>query len=245
MLKFDGVTIPAVVSVACGLRSEWDAIRGIIDGGILIIETDTCSIKLTNGIHTYAELPYLRVENISAEMKYALSNQMGNDEHTGYGAKALLLDSAGKIDPDKFYYYGDTWRGHKGALVFVEDINARDMFPGVRQQYIYYVKDATDDPSVSSGSAIYVFYMEDTSNSGPNDKWVKIAEFESIDIDINTHIHKTYGSIDEVSDGTNHVRISKSDHDQFLDLKNTSVVTGTNKVYLVNSLTETDFMSTP
>ena len=62
---------------------------------------------------------------------------------------------------------------------FVENIFERDQIE-VTSVMFCYVVDATDDPSVTSGSALYISKIL----PGNDWEWIKVAEYESLDISV-------------------------------------------------------------
>ena len=60
-----------------------------------------------------------------------------------------------------------------GTAIVVADITARDALASVTSGQIAYVVDATGDTTVGSGGASYIY-------DGAN--WIKISEFESLDM---------------------------------------------------------------
>ncbi len=63
----------------------------------------------------------------------------------------------------------------QSRMFVVEDIAGRDAIEAPEVGYQAWVKDATADPTVSSGAAKYIYEDEETG-------WVKTAEAESLDI---------------------------------------------------------------
>lgn len=66
----------------------------------------------------------------------------------------------------------------------VADIAARDAIPveDLYESLFVYVLDASDDPSVTAGAALYI-YAEDPENVGSY-IWHKVAELESLDVEL-------------------------------------------------------------
>ena len=57
------------------------------------------------------------------------------------------------------------------------DIAERDAMTDLNDAQIVIVEDASDDPTVASGSATYAYDLD-------NDVWIKLAEFENMDLSL-------------------------------------------------------------
>ena len=66
--------------------------------------------------------------------------------------------------------------GVGGGLQIVDDIDARDALTPTSNIFVL-VKDATDDVTVASGAALYVW--DNTA-----EEWVKVMEYESMDVTV-------------------------------------------------------------
>ena len=69
----------------------------------------------------------------------------------------------------------------RAGVTYVADITARDALSAEQKKSLAFVIDATADTTVTQGSAMYAWDASQNSGSGA---WVKIAEVESLDIDV-------------------------------------------------------------
>lgn len=65
---------------------------------------------------------------------------------------------------------------------YVADITARDELPEAQWQDLVFVIDATGDPTVEQGGALYTY--NPTGGDDSTGEWVKLSEVESMDLDI-------------------------------------------------------------
>lgn len=89
-----------------------------------------------------------------------------------------FIDSeTGKLD---LSYLPDTLRA---KVTYVADITARDALPatGEERKGLVFVIDASDDTTVDTGAATYVWNAAANSGAG---EWIKVSEEESLDLDI-------------------------------------------------------------
>ena len=103
------------------------------------------------------------VENGSYAESY-LTNSAGVARAVGNSAMINALISSAITDALTDY----------NALEVVADIAARDAL-ALERNALVLVVDATDDPTVGVGSALYAYVEAD-------DAWVKVAEYESMDV---------------------------------------------------------------
>ena len=139
----------------------------------------------------------------SAE-KTALSTAFSTGTYTAAAGGVVVHDSNGKIDDGSLnvvdngkivesylsdYIDPDTHKVLLSALpdtvragvTYVADITARDELSDEQKKSLAFVIDATDDPTVTRGAAMYGWDATAEYGSGA---WVKIAEVESLDIDV-------------------------------------------------------------
>ena len=69
----------------------------------------------------------------------------------------------------------------RAGVTYVADITARDALSAEQKKSLAFVIDATDDPTVTQGAAMYGWDASAEYGSGA---WVKIAEVESLDVDV-------------------------------------------------------------
>jgi hypothetical protein len=168
----------------------------------LLVKLPSGQIALTDGIKTVAELTPLIDRTLTAAEKAALAAAYGTGTYVAAANGVVAHDSTGKIADSSLNVvsngkivesyladYIDTTT-HKvlltalpdsvrAGITFVADIDARDAITSSDEAIrgLVWVADASDDASVTAGSAIYGW---DSTNSA----WVKIAEQESLDVDV-------------------------------------------------------------
>jgi hypothetical protein len=120
----------------------------------------------------------------------ALQTSVSNKENSGVAAQ-LIADLKGGVSTnrDTLKKLSDAIDGLISVERNVEDIAERNALPDKKDKENVYVANATGDPTVSGGWAIYKYILATTS-------WIKIAEGESIDIDFSLYAKKATGDSD-------------------------------------------------
>lgn len=110
------------------------------------------------------------------------------------------------------------WAGGGNQLQIVADIAARDALAvGATYNIMALVLDASDDPTVDAGSAMYAYSIDTTT-------WFKVAEYESMDVQVQwddiiggpsssvaaidaavaaSHTHANKATLDDLTTGAN------------------------------------------
>lgn len=170
----------------------------------LIVKKSDGKIYVTDGVTTLADL-LPRVDQVvdSAE-KGALSAAFGTGSYVIAANGVVVHDGTGKINDDSLnlvsngklvesylseYIDQTTHKVLLSALpdtvragvTYVADITARDALSAEQKKSLAFVIDATADTTVTQGSAMYAWDASQNSGAGA---WVKIAEVESLDIDV-------------------------------------------------------------
>lgn len=157
----------------------------VLEKGIMLTD-EAGKIYLTDGVKKLNELTPVVDQVLIAREKEALTKTFSGAEGAyqategGFlvlGANGQMAEASlpadfmvgGKINIEKL---PDAVRA---KITYVADINARDTATEEQKKGLVYVIDATGDPTVTAGSAMYAWVEE---------AWVKIAEAESLDIDI-------------------------------------------------------------
>ena len=175
----------------------------ILPAGMLVKKSDGM-IYLTDGVSTLANIPVLIDRALANIEKIFLSSAVSNGAYTRAAGGVVVHDSTGKISDDSLNivtsgkitesYLSDyidpvTHKVLLSALpdtvragvTYVADIDTRDACTDEQKKSLVFVIDATDDETVESGAAMYGW--DTTANDGDG-AWVKIAEVESLDIDV-------------------------------------------------------------
>jgi len=119
-----------------------------------------------------------------------LNSQVAGKENAGV-ATQLIADLKGDVpgNRDTLKKLSDAIDGLISVERNVADIAARNTLSDKRDQQNVYVANASADPTVSGGWAIYKYILATTS-------WIKIAEGESIDVDFSQYATKTAGELE-------------------------------------------------
>ena len=175
----------------------------VLPANILVKKSDD-KIYITDGIKTLANIDPLTDQVLTAAEKTALSTAFSTGSYTAAAGGVVVHDATGKIDDGSLNVvssgkivesylseYIDTTT-HKvllsalpdtvrAGVTYVADITARDALSAEQKKSLAFVIDATDDPTVTRGAAMYGWDATAEYGSGA---WVKIAEVESLDIDV-------------------------------------------------------------
>ena len=170
----------------------------IFEAGVLLKFADG-KLYLTDGVSKLSALKPLVDQAMTAPEKAALSNAFGTGSYVAAANGVVVHDATGKIADSSLNVVADGKIVASYLSDFIADGKIKlDVLPDtVRAGVAYFatyasmntsateenkkglcfVIDATDDPSgkVTSGAAMY---------SWQNSAWVKIAEHESLDIDV-------------------------------------------------------------
>ena len=170
----------------------------------LIVKKSDGKIYVTDGVTTLADLPPRVDQVVDSAEKGALSAAFGTGSYVIAANGVVVHDGTGKINDDSLnlvangklvesylseYIDQTTHKVLLSALpdtvragvTYVADITARDALSAEQKKSLAFVIDATADTTVTQGSAMYAWDASQNSGSGA---WVKIAEVESLDIDV-------------------------------------------------------------
>ena len=170
----------------------------------LIVKKSDGKIYVTDGVTTLADLSPRVDQVVDSAEKGALSAAFSTGSYVIAANGVVVHDGTGKINDDSLnlvsngklvesylseYIDQTTHKVLLSALpdtvragvTYVADITARDALSAEQKKSLAFVIDATADTTVTQGSAMYAW--EATANSGAGE-WVKIAEVESLDIDV-------------------------------------------------------------
>lgn len=170
----------------------------------LIVKKSDGKIYVTDGVTTLAALQPRVDQVVDSAEKGALSAAFSTGSYVIAANGVVVHDGTGKISDDSLnlvdngklvesylseYIDQTTHKVLLSALpdtvragvTYVADITARDALSAEQKKSLAFVIDATADTTVTQGSAMYAWDATKNSGSGA---WVKIAEVESLDIDV-------------------------------------------------------------
>ena len=197
-------TVKGVSSILFTTASEESSLSNkVLPAGILVKKSDG-KVYLTDGTSTLDDIPVLIDQVLTEAEKTALSTALGTGTYVAAAGGVVVHDANGKIDDGSLnvvddgkivesylsdYIDPDTHKVLLSALpdtvragvTYVADIDARDALSDEQKKSLAFVIDATDDPTVTRGAAMYGWDATAEYGSGA---WVKIAEVESLDIDV-------------------------------------------------------------
>lgn len=101
----------------------------------------------------------------------------------------------------------------KKMVTFVGDIADRDVLPPNKKTGIVVVLDASGDPTVESGTKKQATYVWD----GDTEQWMKLAEEESMDVDLSPYFHMVNNTADDIKDGTTKVMMTAEERTTLAD----------------------------
>lgn len=170
----------------------------------LIVKKSDGKIYVTDGVTTLANLSPRVDQVVDSAEKGALSAAFSTGSYVIAAGGVVVHDGTGKISDDSLnlvdngklvesylseYIDQTTHKVLLSALpdtvragvTYVADITARDALSAEQKKSLAFVIDATADSTVTQGSAMYAWDASQNSGAGA---WVKIAEVESLDIDV-------------------------------------------------------------
>ena len=190
-------TIKGISKIITTSSAEETTLASKVFPAGLIVKKSDGKIYVTDGVTTLANL-LPRVDQVvdSAE-KGALSAAFGTGSYVIAANGVVVHDGTGKINDDSLNLVSngklvesylseyiqlsalpDTVRA---GVTYVADITARDALSAEQKKSLAFVIDATADTTVTQGAAMYAWDASQNSGAGA---WVKIAEVESLDIDV-------------------------------------------------------------
>lgn len=175
----------------------------VLPANILVKKSDG-KVYLTDGTATLANIPVLVDQVLTTAEKTALSTALGTGTYVAAAGGVVVHAANGKIDDGSLNvvssgkivesYLSDyiDQTTHKvllsalpdtvrAGVTYVADITARDALSAEQKKSLAFVIDASDDSTVTAGAAMYGWNASANSGAG---EWIKIAEVESLDIDV-------------------------------------------------------------
>lgn len=183
----------ALLKLSISTEEAWANTTVIIPDGVVCYAVDRFQAKIGNGKDLYMDLPYA-FDSIPTDLKTFI------DEHT-----FIVTDENNTIPTG--YFPKDVFNIHT-AVGTIEDRNNLDI-EVIRNSQLIFVADATDDPTVKAGFALYVAKF----NSLWEYEWVKVGEQESIDLDFGEYLIASETTIDQLADTDTYKRLTQADLD--------------------------------
>ena len=220
-MRFDN-TFNGVYSIATGTSFEWMNTTEVLRLGVVIFETDTNKVKITDGVHAYSDLPHVPLSN---DLSPTVLSYLQNAKQEG---GVVATEDDGVISSDAIPIHLKT-----SVLVIVSTIAERDtLTPDEYANKLIYVTDASSDPTVMSGAAAYI---------NNNSTWIKWTSEESVDLSTSDYISKPHATLDIVSDSAGYVKMASAERSTLSSLVNTTLVDRPDKVYLIQPLPASAF----
>lgn len=171
----------------------------VLDKGILLVN-DKDEIFLTNGADALGKLAPRVDQLLIGREKQALLKTFSADDGTYKATEGgfLMLLENGQMDeaslPKDFMVDGKVNieklpDAVRAKISYFANIKARDAANDEQKKGLAFVIDATDDKTVTAGAAMYAWTDIEDPNSTTDPKgtikgWLKIAEVESLDLDV-------------------------------------------------------------
>ena len=197
-------TIKGISKIITTSSAEESTLASKVFPAGLIVKKSDGKIYVTDGVTTLADLPPRVDQVVDSAEKGALSAAFSTGSYVIAANGVVVHDGTGKINDDSLnlvnngklvesylseYIDQTTHKVLLSALpdtvragvTYVADITARDALSAEQKKSLAFVIDATTDTTVTQGSAMYAWDASQNSGSGA---WVKIAEVESLDIDV-------------------------------------------------------------
>ena len=197
-------TIKGISKIITTSSAEETTLASKVFPADLIVKKSDGKIYVTDGVTTLANLSPRVDQVVDSAEKGALSAAFSTGSYVIAANGVVVHDGTGKINDDSLnlvsngklvesylseYIDQTTHKVLLSALpdtvragvTYVADITARDALSAEQKKSLAFVIDATADTTVTQGSAMYAWDASQNSGAGA---WVKIAEVESLDIDV-------------------------------------------------------------
>lgn len=195
-IKSDVKQITVPVTLAADTAANWTAADPQLLKDQLCLERDTGKMKIGDGTKKWSELSYVPFSELTAAQITMLVKK-----NTADGVAVLGADGKLSMDllPDDLTQHVTI----PAAFKWVQTIAERDALTDEDKKSVIFVWDASADPTVTTGSAQYIWRI--TSDAGVEPvvgSWVKVGEQESMDVDTSVFFHKTNDTSDAITEGT-------------------------------------------
>lgn len=231
-IKSDVKQITVPVTLAADTAVNWTTADPQLLKDQLCLERDTGKMKIGDGTKKWSELSYVPFSELTAAQITMLVKK-----NTAEGVAVLGADGKLSIDllPDDLTQSVTI----PAAFKWVQDITERNALTDEEKKSVIFVWDASEDPTVTTGSAQYIWRITSGKEVEPVEgSWVKVGEQESMDVDTSVFFHKTNDTSDAITQGTTNLFMTTQERTNLADafLKGTdtadSITDGTTKVVM-------------
>lgn len=231
-IKSDVKQITVPVTLAADTAANWTTADPQLLKDQLCLERDTGKMKIGDGTKKWSELSYVPFSELTAAQITMLVKK-----NTAEGVAVLGADGKLSIDllPDDLTQSVTI----PAAFKWVQNIEERNALTDEEKKSVIFVWDASEDPTVTTGSAQYIWRITSGEGVEPVEgSWVKVGEQESMDVDISVFFHKTNDTSDAITQGTTNLFMTTQERTNLADafLKGTdtadSITDGTTKVVM-------------
>ena len=231
-IKSDVKQITVPVTLAADTATNWTTADPQLLKDQLCLERDTGKMKIGDGTKKWSELSYVPFSELTAAQITMLVKK-----NTAEGVAVLGTDGKLSIDllPDDLTQSVTI----PAAFKWVQDITERNALTDEEKKSVIFVWDASEDPTVTTGSAQYIWRITSGEGVEPVEgSWVKVGEQESMDVDTSVFFHKTNDTSDAITQGTTNLFMTTQERTNLADafLKGTdtadSITDGTTKVVM-------------
>lgn len=231
-IKSDVKQITVPVTLAADTAANWTTADPQLLKDQLCLERDTGKMKIGDGTKKWSELSYVPFSELTAAQITMLVKK-----NTAEGVAVLGADGKLSIDllPDDLTQSVTI----PAAFKWVQNIEERNALTDEEKKSVIFVWDASEDPTVTTGSAQYIWRITSGEGVEPVEgSWVKVGEQESMDVDTSVFFHKTNDTSDVITQGTTNLFMTTQERTNLADafLKGTdtadSITDGTTKVVM-------------
>lgn len=231
-IKSDVKQITVPVTLAADTAANWTTADPQLLKDQLCLERDTGKMKIGDGTKKWSELSYVPFSELTAAQITMLVKK-----NTAEGVAVLGVDGKLSIDllPDDLTQSVTI----PAAFKWVQNIEERNALTDEEKKSVIFVWDASEDPTVTTGSAQYIWRITSGEGVEPVEgSWVKVGEQESMDVDTSVFFHKTNDTSDAITQGTTNLFMTTQERTNLADafLKGTdtadSITDGTTKVVM-------------
>lgn len=231
-IKSDVKQITVPVTLAADTAVNWTTADPQLLKDQLCLERDTGKMKIGDGTKKWSELSYVPFSELTAAQITMLVKK-----NIAEGVAVLGADGKLSIDllPDDLTQSVTI----PAAFKWVQDITERNALTDEEKKSVIFVWDASEDPTVTTGSAQYIWRITSGEGVEPVEgSWVKVGEQESMDVDTSVFFHKTNDTSDAITQGTTNLFMTTQERTNLADafLKGTdtadSITDGTTKVVM-------------
>ena len=231
-IKSDVKQITVPVTLAADTAANWTTADPQLLKDQLCLERDTGKMKIGDGTKKWSELSYVPFSELTAAQITMLVKK-----NTAEGVAVLGADGKLSIDllPDDLTQSVTI----PAAFKWVQNIEERNALTDEEKKSVIFVWDASEDPTVTTGSAQYIWRITSGEGVEPVEgSWVKVGEQESMDVDTSVFFHKTNDTSDAITQGATNLFMTTQERTNLADafLKGTdtadSITDGTTKVVM-------------